>query len=219
VVNISNKNKLKIKAGTPVRIGLVIGIVLAMLALSFSIPTPRLVQDQIGHEKSWHIIWAGSFADLVKAEATPGAGVAGILEVFFANHTATPNQTYSVNASSTIETWCTAAHLGYASADDFYTELAHTTSFDVVVRVRGNTTICGDGSVYRAEWLRVNITAAAPLSMTDQWTFRVNTSNTSTEPFIWCNFYINGTYISGSDFQLAKDQSCAITEIRFDAYY
>lgn len=218
MVYIYKENK-KSKAGIPVRLGLISGIIIAMIIVSFSVPTPRIEQTDDG--KSWHVLWKGNFADLARAEGSPGAGVAGILEVFFPNATVTPNNTYAINTSSVIETWCTAAHLGYTSADDFYTELAHSTSFDLVVRVRGNMTVCGDGTNFRAEWLRVNITAAAPLTLTDHWTFGVITNNSSTtgQPYIWMNFWINGTYGTGTAFQLTKDQSCVISEIRFEAYY
>ena len=97
--------------------------------------------------------------------------------------------------------------------------MIHSTDFDVMVRVRGNSTVCGDvGPIFRGDWLRVNITATAPLSLTDQWTIGVVTYNVSTDPFIWMNFYINGTYF-GTPFSLSKDSSCDLTEIRFEAYY
>ena len=215
MVYIYKKTK-KTKAGIPVRLGLISGIIIAMIIVSFSVPTPKIEQTDDG--KSWHVVWEGSFADLARAEGSPGVDASGILEVFFPNATVTPNSTYSINTSTTIEGWCTAAHLGYTSVDNFYTELAHSTAFDVVVRVRGNNTVCGDGANFRAEWLRVNITAAAPLSMTDQKTFGVITLNDTANGFIWMNFYINAT-MSGGTFSLTKDQSCVISEIRFEAYY
>lgn len=225
------EEQIKVKKNrSPLRLGLIAGIIIIILVASFNLPLPKLVQttdhitDKVDAnnkttERSWHVIWEGALSDLVRSEASPTVGSSGILEVFFPNATTTPNLSYSINTSSVIESWCLSARLGYTSSNGSTLDIAHSTPFNVLVRVRGNASDCGDGAVYRAEWLRVNITSCASLGMTDQWTFGVITRNVSTDPFIWMNFYINGSYVGGTDFMLTKDTSCTLSIIRFEAYY
>ena len=230
VIDIS-EDQIKLKKNrNPLRLGLIATIIIIVLIASFNLPMPKLVQTEVNNNvqtntdnqtatRSWHVIWEGTLSDLVRAEASPAVGASGIIEVFFPNATVTPNATYSINTSSVIESWCTSARLGYTSSNGSVLDIAHSTPFIVLVRVRGNTSDCGDGAEFRAEWLRVNVTSCALLGMTDHWTFGVVTRNVSTDPFIWMNFYINGSYVTGSDFTLTKDTSCTLSVIRFEAYY
>jgi len=213
-----NKNK-KIKKMKQTTI--VIALICGMLFSVFSLPHP-----EIKDEPSWHVIWKGSFAEFAMAEADPGSGVAGILEIFFVNNTKEANNSYSINTSATIEGWCTAAGLGFADADDFYTELSHSVAFDIVVRVRANKTICANSTesygVYNQGRLRVNITSADLGINALSPMVQVNTSNLSGNPYCYSNFWINwtGAYDpTDTGYQLTVDQVATITEIRFEAYY
>ena len=223
------KTKPKSKASA-IRSGLIVAIIISMLTWALIVPyTPTIeLNDDGTPSMSWHTIWKGDMTAL--AEYALGAGTSGILEVFFANNTAFPNNTYSINNSATIEGWCTTWKLGYTSADDFYTELAHTVSFDIVVRVRANKTVCAnatdDYGVFNGARLRVNITSASLSLGTLTPLIRVETYNDTTpliDPYMYCNFWINwtgGTYTPvATGFQIAPDSTNTITEIRFEAYY
>lgn len=196
---------------TAVKVGAVIGIFVSLIFAGSGM-YPHIVQDV--DTRSWHVIFEGNLASA--AEADPGSGAGGILEVFFINHTATPATAYDENTSATLESWCTAAGLGYASADDFNVELAHTVTFDVVVRVRGNATMCeraGDwfDADLKVEWTSSDLGISADTDMTG-----VVSYNNTAAPYLWMNFYdTNG----GSGFTLSKDETNTISSIKFSAYY
>ena len=153
------------------------------------------------------------------AEANPGAGASGILEVFFINHSAA-NDYKDVNNSATLETWCTANGLGFANADDTEVDLAHSTSFDVVVRVRGNATHCKHDAVWFDSDLNVTITWSDE-GYTDEQpdgntTNGVAAFNTSGFDFLYVNFYWDN---DGSGYTLTKGDTSEIASIEFAAYY
>lgn len=193
----------KKKAG--IRTGLVIALVLGML---FTVQNISIQQDK--DTKSWHIVWEGNMAQA--AEANPGAGAGGILEIFFYPHDADPATTYAENTSATLE----AASLGWANADDFNTELPHSTLFDVVVRVRGNQTQCWRINKYydtdlRVRWTSADLSVGADTVMTG-----VISYNNTGVSYLWMNFYDNN---GAAGYNLPKDTSYDITSIKFEAYY
>jgi len=198
----------KKKAG--IRSGIVIALVIGIMFSYATVPHPQITQDNRG----WHVIWEGNLVQA--AEADPGSSVGGILEIFFINHSATPDTTYTVNDSSVFETWCTAGGLGYVSADDFNLELSHSTLFDVVVRVRGNATQCWRDTQWQDTDLRIRWTCADLSVGADTVMTGVVSQNDSGDPYIWMNFYDDN---SGSGFSLTKDSSADITSIKFEAYY
>ena len=192
-----------------VRLGIVIGVMFCLIWMGAG-PYPHLVNDG----PSWHIVWEGSFGQA--AEADLGSGVGGILEIFFANHSAAPATCYDENDSSVIEGWCDTAGLGYANADDFNVELAHSTTFDVVIRVRGNKTQCWRSDKFydtdlRVRWTSADLSVGGDTEMTG-----VVSQNDSGIDFLYMNFYDDN---SGSGYSLSKDASADITSIKFEAYY
>lgn len=198
------------KAG--IRIGLVVALVMGMSFAYIALPMPKLIQDE--YTESWHIVWEGPLTAL--AEANPGEGVGGILEVFITNHSATPDTTYLQNTSATIEGWCTAAGFGYATADATNIDTAHSTAFDVVVRVRGNETMCDrDGDWFDAdlkvEWTCADLSVGADTAMTG-----VVTLNNTGLNYLYMNFYDDN---SGSGYTIGKGDTVEITSIKFSAYY
>lgn len=202
-----NRDKLKDKARS-IRLPVVIAFIIGGLIFAYNIPHPQLVQDD---GKSWHVIWEGNLAQA--AEATLGAGEGGILEIYFVNHSAT--HVYP-NLTTTIEGWCDGAGLGYANADDFNVELAHSTLFDVVVKVRGNKTQCWRTDKFydidlRVRWTSSDLSVGADTAMTGT----VLTNNTGYD-YLWMAFYDAN---SGSGFSLPKDTTYDIDSIKFEAYY
>lgn len=210
-MKIRNKQKER-KAG--ISLGIVSGLIIGILLLYSTMPVPVIVPTDDG--KSWHIIFEGNLVQA--AEATPGAGVGGILEVFFVNKSANPATDYARNDSSELETWATAANLGYASVDDFNLEIEHSVDFTIVVRVRGNETMCNRVDDFMDEYLRVNITSAdlninALTAMSPLVTF-----NDTSKKSIWMNFYLEQDAAAGN-LNIARDETAQITAIVFSAYY
>ena len=201
-----NKNKFKIGG---IRVGIVSMLIIATFVISM-MPHPTIEQTDDG--KSWHVLWEGSLADIARAEADPGSGASGILEVYIYPHDVDPGTTYAENTSATLET----ASLGYADADDTNIDIPHSTAFDIVVRVRGNKTHCWNGTDFIDSYLRVNITSAdLSISALSAMT-GVISENNSGKNYLWMNFYING---GGSGYSIIRDATAEITAIKFEAYY
>lgn len=186
---------------------LVIGIVMG--AFYYDIVTHQEV-------KSWHVVMEWTPVDPVYAEANPGAGASGFLEIFIMNHTGTDDNAYKQNTSATIEGWCDAAGLGYCNADDSEIDIAHSTNFHVLVRVRGNATHCKSGATWydtdlRVRWTSADLSVGADTVMTGY-----ATHNASASTYLYMNFWDNNT---GSGYSISKGATAEITSIKFEAYY
>ena len=200
------KNLKEKKAG--VKLGTVIGIFLIAVMLVITAPQPKIEQP------GWHVIWEGNFAEA--AEANPGAGNSGILDIYFVNLTSPSLATFEVNNSATIEGWCTENGLGFANADDFNVELSHSVDFMVGVKVRANKTHAYRTDKFfhtdvRVRWTSSDLSVSADTVMS----CAINTNETDNS-FIWLTFYDDN---SGSGYSLNKDQSAEITSIKLEAYY
>ena len=175
--------------------------------------------DEAGDVKRWRTIAIWTPQNPLYAEANPGAGASGILEVFFINHSAS-NDYKDVNTSATLEGWCDAHGLGYANADDTEVDIAHSTSFDIVVRVRGNTTHCNNGTAWVDTDLNVTITwsdgSLSDAQPDGQTTEGTAAFNTSTFTFLYVNFFWDN---SDNGFTINKGQTSEIASIEFAAYY
>jgi len=208
------EKKTKIKAG--IRPGLVIGLIVLSLFVMYSLPHPYI--EPGSDEGTWHVVWKGSLAEA--AENDPGAGAGGFLEIFFPNHTATPQTAYDENTSATIEGWCTANMPGktpYASADNFYLQLDHTTTFDILVKVRYNKTEGPwTGSAWNNASWRINITLTGSITIADVTGIGVELLNNSALDFYWCSAYWTN---AGAGYSLPADGTADITEISIEAKY
>jgi hypothetical protein len=161
-----------------------------------------VVQDE--DTRSWHVIWEGSLAEA--GEADPGAGNSGILEIFIYE----TGGTYTTNLTEGD-----ASTLGWASADATEIDVAHSTAFDVVVKVRGNATHCKRDAVWFNTDLRVRITWSDE-SLTDEVCEMAEIENNTANTYLWLNFYIDN---SDSGYTLSKSQTTEIQNIKFEAYY
>jgi len=142
--------------------------------------------------------------------------VSGILAIYIINHTASPDEAYNENVSYTLQDWCNASDLGYCNADDSDVELAYDTSFDIVVRVRGEADHCKRDTTWWDSDLKVEITSADLSISADTGATGVVSHNVSGSTFLYMNFYEDN---SGSGFTLSKDETNEITSIKFSAYY
>lgn len=219
------EKKIKNKKAIGLRLGLISGIIIAMLVYTTIIPyAPVVEQTETGYQPSWHLIWKGPMSAL--AEALPTGDASGIVGIWFTNHTITANSTYSINNSNVFSEWCNTSHLGYAFADNFYTELAHDVPFDIVVRIRANKTVCANSTesygIFNQGRIRANITSASLGIAALTSMIQINTSNLSSNPWCYSNFWINwtGAYDpTGVGYTIGVDATATITEIRFEAYY
>jgi len=202
----NKKNKAGVLSKNFKVIAFVLGIAFA-LVWSMAGPYPSVVDDEHG----WRVVWDGNFASA--AEGDPGAGASGIVWIGFVNHSASHNYP---NASGTIEGWCDANNLGYASADDFNVEIAHDCDFDIVIKVRVNKTHAWDGSAFVDSWVRMYINSS-DLSLSSEAMEGPEIGlNDSGKDYIWLYFYVD---FSDSGYDFAKDQSANIDDIKLEAYY
>lgn len=201
------------KAG--VRLGLVVGLVIAMFLVYATFPTPELVMDE--ETEQWNIVFKGSIAEA--AESNPGAGASGFLEIFFTNHSGSPATAYSENTSATLESWCVANMPGktpYASADSYNLELDHSVAFDIVVKVRFNKTHAWNGSAFIDGDTRVNITfSGGGVVIADVTGTNVVVRNDTSDQFIWVNVY----WAAGAGYDLDKSGTSTNSEISIEARY
>lgn len=168
--------------------------------------------------KSWKTVYKW-VPGMPLGEATPGAGNSGILEVFFINHSADKYYT-NENTSATLEGHCTANGLGYADADNTEIDLAHSTTFDILVKVCGNATHCKHGATWYDSDLNVTITWSDKSMTTDQpdgnTTYPQADMNTSGFTLMYEIFYWDN---SGSGYTINKGQTSEIASIEFAAYF
>lgn len=181
-----SKSKSIFKAGGLIGL-LIIGFVAGMMYL----PSMHDVIYQPKETTAWHLIQT---INPLAAENNPGAGTSGFLEIFFTNHTASPNTAYNENTSATIEAWCVANMAGktpYASADEFCTELEYGKTFDIVIRCRWNKTNAWDGAKFIGSNCRVNITLTGfgTAGMTNVTGTGIITRNDTSDDYIWINTY------------------------------
>ena len=187
---------------------IIFGFVVAFLLVMSNI------QLQLNNEGSWKIVWDGNLVSA--AENDPGSGASGFLEFFIINHSATPATAYNENDSAVLEGWCTAANLGYASADNFNIEVAHSVTFDIVVRVRFNKTNCWDGAKFIGSRTRVNITCSGDLVISDVTGTNVESYNNTGQNFIWINVYWDN---GGAGYSINADDTFDVSEISIEAKY
>jgi len=200
-----SKYKSIFKAGIPLGL-IVIGTVSAMMMLSSQTDVVMYAP-----QKSWHPIPLAS-------EADPGAGKGGILEVYFINYTA--GITPTSNSTATLESYSdNIGWQGWNNTDNFRQHV-NTSKFYVVVRVRGNASMCNRTTFWQDTDLRVRWTCADLGIGADTVMERVVTQN-GTGSYLWVNFYDDN---SNAGFALTKantwpDNPVDITSIKFEAYY
>lgn len=184
--------------------------------------TPMIV-----NEPEEELVWQKVARWPALGEATPGAGVSGFLEIFLVNHTAAGGTKgiYMSNSSATIEGWAKAnmpGHTPYAATDAFSVDIASEIQFDVLVRGQFNKTHCWDGTKFRDDRVRINITFSCTQwldgenAADDNGTIVVTGNNTA-----WGCLYVNA-YFNANDFagyKIADDATLTITEISLEAKF
>ena len=209
-----------------IRTGIVSAIVILMMVIAFNVPKPIIVTETTEDGlPSWHVVWKGTLAQAMgdSENVTQGYNGTAIRGIYFVNHTETAVLTYAQNDSDVLQNYSNASGLAYSGDDNFWLEMAHSTNFDIIIRVAGNKSHCGNstapGGVFIDTYLRVNITGTdTPIAISALTSMHpVVTHNVSTEYLMYMNFYLNDT--DAGTFTLDKGDSCEITEIRLEAYY
>lgn len=207
------KDKGEKKAGRR-NIAIIVLVVAGMVWAAGSGMFPSIVQNPETFE--WQVVWKGNLA--TAAEADPGSGATGFLEIFTHNHEADPGTAYAENSSATLE----GDSLAYASADNFNEEMDSETAFDFVVRARFNRTHCYDADHFDGSRCRVKVTISSDdwadgESISDVEGTAVESANNSDYNYIYINFYWNADDNNG--YQLSDDGTITVTEISIEAKF
>jgi len=142
------------------------------------------------------------------AEANPGAGAGGILEIFIIDHANRPAN-YATNISEGD-----SFVLGCGNATSFSINIPHDKAFDIVVKCRANATQAynNTGSEWETDWIKciLNATGAITINENMNETEIANNSN-----YIWVNYWIDN---SGSGYTIDRDETVTISKIDFQYY-
>lgn len=147
----------------------------------------------------------------VAADGDPGAGASGMLEIFIYPHDADPAVTYASNLSSAS---------AYASRNTWNGTLTgdvpYDTAFDIVIKVRFNTTHAynSTSSAWEIALVRANITCA-DLSI-GALTAMSKAQITTTATYMWVNFYMNN---GGAGYTRTHGVNTNVTSLVIQAYY
>jgi len=147
----------------------------------------------------------GFYLSANAAEADPGAGKSGILEVFIIDHASRPAN-YALNISEGA-----AYTLGYG-VDDFNIELPHSTTFDIVVKVRANASDAYD-TAWNMSRLQCYLNATGALTISSANMSETQIGNNST--YVWVNYWLDN---SGNGYTIGIDQTATIADIHFEYY-
>lgn len=205
--------------------GTIIAVFLVAFVMVMTMSYPMIVEVETEDDgKEWQIIWEGNLA--MAAEASVAAGESGFLGIYFINYTASPGVDYSRNnTGDEFETWCTTNMPGktpYANADNFRLEIDHSTSFNILVRVRFNKTHAWNGTAFIANDTRVEMQVNSSnwavgsdiTNATDG--IVVPSRNDSGDEHIWINFYWEA---AGAGYQVAKNGVITIARIYISANF
>lgn len=149
-------------------------------------------------------------------DADPGAGASGVLVVYIYPYQADPGTAYASNLT---------AGNAYEYNDGLNascgSNVPYETAFDIVVKVRANTThaYCSSNSTWVLEWVRANLTCS-DLSITATTMEEQNISGTEANDMIFVHYYLqDADGGAGTGFTIGHGQSVNVTHFRFEAYY
>jgi hypothetical protein len=208
-------NKINIK-----KAGLLTGITIC--AITILVITANIPQIEKEERFQKVYIWTPT-----AAEADPGAGASGFLEIFFMNISSQDSNGYGLNTSSTHETWSdanlpSATPNAWASADNFdITYFDSETTFVFMVRVRYNKTHAWETDHFNGADCDTQITVtctdwAVGGDINNVSGTAYETRNNTGEEFIWINFVWDN---AGTGYQIADDSTMTISEIYIEAKY
>lgn len=208
-----------------------IAIMCGAILATYAINVDEEAVGGIFKEKEWRIENWGVLGDLDQAYST---GNSSILGVWIVNHSENPEDWYpDINntvGSTAINDSCTV--YGYAQGSSFDLEVPHSTDLDLLIYVRANATNAADGTMFNDTWVMLNFTTGSGLGCTGG----VNltgfvTHNTTGDPAMYMLFVYNGTDLgiqdqnginsamTGTGFQISRDNRSYITSMQLQCYY
>jgi len=142
------------------------------------------------------------------AEANPGAGASGILEVFIIDHDNRPAN-YALNISENA-----SYVLGYGNDTGLSINIPHSTAFDIVVKCRANATHAynSTGSKWETDWIRCILNATGAITINENMN-EIEIANNSN--YIWVNYWVDN---SGSGYTIDRDETVNVGTIKFEYY-
>jgi len=149
-------------------------------------------------------------------DADPGAGNSGVMEVYIYPHSGDPGNDYATNITG-------AASYGSSDEDTVScgTNIPHSITFDIVIKVRWNTTHAFNTStgLYELALVRGNSTCS-DLSYSDILMNEVNITDTSDNTnYIWVHYYladVDGG--AGPGFTISRGQEVDPVSFTFDYF-
>lgn len=188
----------KIVLGSAMASAIAIGAVVTMLVMFSSqvSNTNPEIQEAIRH---WQPL----------ADADPGAGACGVVNIHIYPHSATPATTYGSNITEGNS--YTYGHANETMGKNGY--VPYNTAFDIIVRYQFNSTVakCSTNNTWMLSW--VNMTIRIPdLSINANTTmYKVNI--TTTPDYMWVSFYMNN---GGAGYTITHGQN--ISYAKFTPY-
>jgi hypothetical protein len=180
----------------------VFSFVLGISLISFGMFT--LQTGEMG--RRWNIVGA--------ADADPGAGSSGIINVFIYPHSANPGADYATNLTegNAYAHFPTPGGLNRALEGD----VPYDTEFDIIVLARFNTTHAynSSGSTWETSWTRANMTCA-DLGI-GALTAMTGVQTATSGDYMWVQFYLNN---AGSGYTITHGASVNVTALVVQAYF
>lgn len=180
------------------KLGVVLGIVFVLILATTSM---QIVHDDDGDLKLEMQTALAEYAGLAAEDS-------GFLEIIIYPTDGSPAVTYAENNTATLE----AGALAYFDTDGWTGSIDSNTPFDIIVRVRGNASDMKNATMFKDSRCRVTLNVTGDWwvgSDISEYGTCVVTQNSSSDDFIWMNFYWNN---GGSGYSIDDDGT-----LNFDA--
>ena len=171
-----------------VRNGMLAGLIVSLVFVAlfpqvFNVP---LEQNEDGTWQVVHKVYFGAGAQA--GEAIASGITSGFLEIIIINNS-DPAEYEGENSSALLENWTAVHGLGWASADNFNIEIAHQTTFDIIVRARWNKTHAWNGTAFIDTDTRCSINITGAVTIAGTMGTHDATRNDTSDNFIWINSF------------------------------
>jgi hypothetical protein len=183
--------------------------------------------------RTWHVEHTVALGNLDESYST---GNSSILAVWVVNHSDIAETQYDTNdTKGTTNVNDSNSVAGYAQGSSFDIEVDHSTSYDLLIYCRINSTNGADGTMFNDTWVRVNFTTGSGFGCSGGVNLSgIVTHNTSGDPAMYMMFVYNGTdtgivpyaglqgdnhAMCGTGWTISRDNRSYITSIQLQCYY
>jgi len=182
------------------------------VAIIFLANIGEVLEKQTIDPRRWH--------SNVLAEADPGAGASGVLNVSII---ALGSNNYNANITYNTTDWYSMHYNDSADITNnshIGSNIPYGTAFEIQVKVQWNKThgFNASSGLWMNDWLRGNCTCAftTPAIGADTAMAEYNISGCTTGNYVWYYYVMNN---SGAGYQLARGENATSCSFSFDAYY